>query len=85
MENKAYLLREKNLLLFLMPFIAFLEVAEATGVVEMADFLAEAYDATDAFDRQHKRRVGKTDTAGVAVEQREKQLLLRDVPTAIAW
>ena len=36
-------------------FIAFLEVAEAAGVVEVADFLAKADDAADAFDGQHER------------------------------
>ena len=42
------------MLLLLAPFIAFLEVAEATGVVEMADFLAKTDDATDRFDGQHE-------------------------------
>ena len=42
------------LVCFFATFIAFLEVAKAAGVVESADFLAEADDATDTFDGQHE-------------------------------
>ena len=65
--------------------IAFLEVAEAAGVVESAYFLAEADDAADTLNRQHKGRVGEADAAGVPLEQGEEQLLPGDVPAAIAW
>ncbi len=65
-------------------FVALMEVAESAGVVEAADFTAEAYDAADAFDGEHERRVVETDAAGVALEEGEEQLLLADVPAAVA-
>ena len=66
------------------PFVAQFEVAEATGVVEVSDIGAQADDATDALDGEHERRGGKTDSAGVAAEEGEELLLLRDMPAAIA-
>ena len=64
-------------------FVALLEIAESAGVVKMADFTSEANDATDTLDRQHQRRIGKADTTGVTLEEREEQLLLGDMPSTV--
>ena len=65
-------------------FIAFLEVAEAAGVVKMPDAGAEPDNTADALDGNHQRRLRQRDVAGMPLEQRKQQLLLRHMPAAIA-
>ena len=65
--------------------VAQLEVAETASVVEVAHSRAEADNAADRLDGHHEGGVGEVYAAGVAVEEGEEQLLLRDVPAAVAW
>ena len=64
--------------------IALFKMAETTGVVEVAHLGAEADDAADRLDGNHQGGTGEADAAGVALEQGKQQLLLRDMPAAVA-
>lgn len=64
--------------------VTLLVVAKAAGVVEVAYRRTQSDDAADALDGNHQRRVVQADTARLPLEQRKQQLLLADVPAAIA-
>ena len=64
--------------------VALLVVAEATSVVKVAHRRAQANDAADTLDGYHQRRVVQANPTGLPLEQRKQQLLLDDVPAAIA-
>jgi hypothetical protein len=73
----------RDLFLFL-PLVALLEIAEATGVIEMAHIGSQPDDTADGLDRKHQGTLCKFHAAGFSFKQREKELLLGDVPTTIA-
>ena len=65
--------------------IALGEITESASIIQLADVLAYADDAADGLDGYHQRRVGELYATRLALEQGEEQLLLRDMPAAIAW
>lgn len=66
-------------------FIALFEIAESASIIQLADFLSYADDAAYRLDGHHERRFRQTDAAGMPLEEGEQLLLLRHVPSAIAW
>ena len=66
-------------------FITLFKIAKSTGIIQLSNTFPQADNATDALDGDHQRGVGQRDATGMSLEQRKEQLLLRDMPSAIAW